>query len=90
MCVKLAQGICISEDCNFVVAVLAAVLTRFMCFFFFFKLKESSEVKFCEILTVRSESQRLLSVDFCTGPIFEDCTVYSDSTRTISKYSTSE
>lgn len=33
---------------------------------------------------MRSERQRLLSVNFCTGPIFEDCTVYSDSTRTIS------
>ena len=35
MCVKSAQGICISEDYNFVVAVLAAVLTRFVVFFFF-------------------------------------------------------
>ena len=43
MCVKSAQGICISEDYNFVVAVLAAVLTRFVVFFFFlFKLKDSS------------------------------------------------
>lgn len=33
---------------------------------------------------MRSERQRLLSVDFCTGPIFEGCTVYSDSTGTIS------
>lgn len=33
---------------------------------------------------MRSERQRLLSVDFCTGPNFEDCTKYSDSTRTIS------
>lgn len=32
MCVKLAQGICISEDYNFVVAVLAAVLTRSVFF----------------------------------------------------------
>ena len=33
MCVKLAQGICISEDYNFVVAVLAAVLIRSVFFF---------------------------------------------------------
>ena len=39
MCVKLAQGICISEDCNFVVAVFAAVLTRFVWFFFSSNLK---------------------------------------------------
>lgn len=32
MCVKLAQSICISEDYNFVVAVLAAVLTWFVFF----------------------------------------------------------